>query len=386
MADASFDGYVVTTTNPGSLLLVVTIVVCLLFFVGGCILIYYKDHLSSLIKKSVPCISKISDNQEAENQNKYQLDITNEEVLEHKLNFFKSKKLKSFKQKRYGGVKGMSSVNEIKRVSAKKVKANRRIIHVNSGAEKKKVKVTMKLSKPPASLTRIGRFEEKLDFKDFSIWKGDSARSISDGTFAGLSFNGDRMDVDDESVLSENSASVADSASGLSPEELIEKEGRKVFGLAGPWMLQSFVTDVSDIIYMMMISHFLGLGEMICWSSVWFILGMAHFITDSWHSSVYKHLVAAVAQDTNEGYVLAGKYMQIGACGKIVVMVPVSIIITWFMPEIMDWIGYDVAIVDMSRSFAAIASISQIVNRYVYVLLISIALINERFLTFFQLQ
>lgn len=95
------------------------------------------------------------------------------------------------------------------------------------------------------------------------------------------------------------------------------------------------------------------------------MLSTAQLLTDSWHSSIYKHLVAAVAQETKEGCALAGKYVRIGTIGKIVLMVPISICITYWMPVIMDWIGYNEEVVKMSRSFAAIASLSQIVERYV---------------------
>ncbi len=79
---------------------------------------------------------------------------------------------------------------------------------------------------------------------------------------------------------------------------------------------------------MMIMSHYLGLGELICYSSVWFVLSSVQFLTHSWHSSVYKHLIAAVAKETDEGYFLAGRYLQIGSLGKLFLMLPVNTMAT----------------------------------------------------------
>lgn len=48
-----------------------------------------------------------------------------------------------------------------------------------------------------------------------------------------------------------------------------------------------------------------------------------------------------------------------------IVMIPMSILFTLSMPEIINWLGYDEDIVDMSQGFALVASITQIINRYV---------------------
>ena len=76
-------------------------------------------------------------------------------------------------------------------------------------------------------------------------------------------------------------------------------------------------------------------------------------------------MVATAAQETEEGYSLTGKYLRVGGILNIFLMVPISIITTYFMPTILQWIGYEGEIIDISRSFAAVASISHVINRYV---------------------
>ena len=88
--------------------------------------------------------------------------------------------------------------------------------------------------------------------------------------------------------------------------------------------------------------------------------------TDAWQSSVYKHMVAANAKETTEGYSLAGKYSLVGVYGSFLFTVPVSLAMSWWMPAIMLWIGYDEEIVDISRSYAFIYSISQVSSYGLY--------------------
>ena len=81
---------------------------------------------------------------------------------------------------------------------------------------------------------------------------------------------------------------------------------------------------------------------------------------------MYKHIIAAAAQENQEGYLLAGGYyVRVGVITKLVLMVPISIITSFYMPTILVWIGYEGEIVRISRSFAAVASFSQIMNMYV---------------------
>ena len=81
---------------------------------------------------------------------------------------------------------------------------------------------------------------------------------------------------------------------------------------------------------------------------------------------MYKHIIAATAQENQEGYLLAGGYVRVGVIKKLILMVPISIITFFYMPTILVWIGYEGEIVRISFSFAAVvASFSQIMNRHV---------------------
>ena len=68
---------------------------------------------------------------------------------------------------------------------------------------------------------------------------------------------------------------------------------------------------------------------------VWFILTSSQILTNAWHSSVYKFLIAAVAQETSEGYNLAGTYVKIGTHVQLYLMIPVNILVTlWYVKKI----------------------------------------------------
>lgn len=74
----------------------------------------------------------------------------------------------------------------------------------------------------------------------------------------------------------------------------------------------------------------LGLGELICYSAIWFLLARAQLWTDAWQKSVYKHMVAAAAKENAEGYSLAGKYSLLGVFGSFVFMLPVNLVMAWW--------------------------------------------------------
>ena len=61
--------------------------------------------------------------------------------------------------------------------------------------------------------TRIGRYEEQLQFEDF-FWSDNA--SISEGTFSGTTIYGLNSSVDDQSVITENQSVITSSKSLLS--------------------------------------------------------------------------------------------------------------------------------------------------------------------------
>jgi len=127
-------------------------------------------------------------------------------------------------------------------------------------------------------------------------------------------------------------------------------------------MLQSVIAYGEDIIYIIIISHFLGLRAMICYSNVWFIASLTHIINDAWYSAIYKHVNIACGQETDEGYVTAGKYIKIGMAGNFFISVPTAILTVLCMPWMMNLLGYHQSIVDLSQQYSIVVVLSRLMS------------------------
>merc|ERR1719491_1206327 len=60
----------------------------------------------------------------------------------------------------------------------------------------------------------------------------------------------------------------------------LRQENKDILKLGIPWMFQSVIADGSSIMSVMMISHFLGLKDMLVYSNVWFIIYLAFVVND----------------------------------------------------------------------------------------------------------
>jgi len=127
-------------------------------------------------------------------------------------------------------------------------------------------------------------------------------------------------------------------------------------------MVQSVVTYGAGIITLSILSHFMGLGAMICYSNVWFIAGMTHIINDAWYSATYKHINIACGLETEEGYLSAAEYIQTGMIGNFLLSIPCSIITVCFMPNIMQVIGYDESVVAISQGYSILVVLSKLLS------------------------
>lgn len=123
-------------------------------------------------------------------------------------------------------------------------------------------------------------------------------------------------------------------------------------------MIQAIIADGSSIITIMIISHYMGLREMICYSNVWFVMYMVYIVNEPWYDTVYKHVNVASAVGTKDGYRLGGLYIKIGVIGDFLVALPLSVAAVAYMPTIFRWIGYDEATAEMSQSYAAIVALN----------------------------
>lgn len=239
------------TVNPGNALLILTLIVCVAFFIAGGLSAVdgpFKRFVEAILssKKSWGCChGKIEDTKEPSNEEKelesVEARISSSNENEYHLHQEDQPRWLKVRKNLLGGRK--------KRQKQQK----------NNDAEKNKT-VKIKVNKQSE---RVGRSEEKLEFKDFQFWRNDS---LGNGTFSGKSIHGNQGAVDDRSVITENSIPVVNGSSGVSDSFLnseenydaTNKEMKELFRLAAPWMVQSVVTEFSEVIYMMLISHYVS--------------------------------------------------------------------------------------------------------------------------------
>lgn len=118
------------------------------------------------------------------------------------------------------------------------------------------------------------------------------------------------------------------------------------------------IADGSSIITVMIISHYMGLREMICYSSVWFVLYTVLLVNDVWYDTVYKHVNVSAASETEEGYRTAAVYLKVGVVGDFVMALPMCAIAVYFMPDILLLIGYDESVAEISLAYGAISAVN----------------------------
>ena len=128
------------------------------------------------------------------------------------------------------------------------------------------------------------------------------------------------------------------------------------------WMIQSLIADVSSIITLMLISQYMGLRDMLCYSNVWFIIYIAFVVNDAWYGVIYKHVNISAALYTIQGYEAGGRYIQIGVIGNILLSIPLSVLAIIYIPDICRWIGYDEEVAGISRAYTIVAVASNMVS------------------------
>lgn len=127
-------------------------------------------------------------------------------------------------------------------------------------------------------------------------------------------------------------------------------------------MIQSLIADISGIVTLMIISHYMGLRDMLCYSYVWFIIYLAFVVNDAWYGVIYKHVNISAALYTKEGYEAGGRYIQIGVIGNIILSIPLSVLAIIYIPDVCRWIGYDEDVAAISRSYTIVVVASNLLS------------------------
>lgn len=145
-------------------------------------------------------------------------------------------------------------------------------------------------------------------------------------------------------------------------EEDLGLEIRNMFNLARPWAYGSFVVNAASLITISVISHYMGVAEMICYSYVWFILDASHIISDAMFNSLYKHANNCVAMETDEGNEKAGKYIRVCIFCNAIISIPICIGLVFAMAPIMNLFGYGPKVIALTNQYTIVAAVSKVIS------------------------
>lgn len=142
----------------------------------------------------------------------------------------------------------------------------------------------------------------------------------------------------------------------------VRKETKKIINLAAPWSFTSFVSSGSSLVIIVMISHTLGVAEMIAYTYVWYIISILFVINRALYSSIFHHVNISVALETEDGDNLTGKYLQMSVLLNVAFATPVSIAAVFLIKPILTKIGYGEGVVNSCQIYAILATISNILE------------------------
>ena len=233
----TFDGYVVTTTNPGNELLLVTFFICLFCFVIGA-LVLPGFPLVRLVEKFFSDKQSVFDDDNLDDENKSKADsqFYVQEDFNCDINQLKSRTRGPRSSKRYGGI---HSVNSVKKICKNTEDLQNRHDNERKNGLFRKKKKEVKVIR--VENRRIGRREEKLDFQDLFL-SNDSKSNIGRSTHAKASLINQNVNInlargmphpvekDQSSVIPVKDESIHSDGSEVS----INAEMKKMFDLVVP--------------------------------------------------------------------------------------------------------------------------------------------------------
>ena len=126
------------------------------------------------------------------------------------------------------------------------------------------------------------------------------------------------------------------------------------------WSLSNFSYYLSFLVNIVLLSHYLGVAEMICYTWVWYIIELFHIGSSALFNSIYIHVNNAVALENDEGHFLAGKYLHLAMVGNILISIPASILVVMATSPILVMVGYGPKVIATCRKYAAISCLSNL--------------------------
>ena len=101
---------------------------------------------------------------------------------------------------------------------------------------------------------------------------------------------------------------------------------------------------------------------MIAYTYVWYIISILFVINRALYSSIFHHVNISVSLETEEGNFLTGKYLQMSVFLNLAFATPVSIASVFLISPILTNIGYGEAVVRSCQTYAALASVSNVLE------------------------
>jgi len=138
-------------------------------------------------------------------------------------------------------------------------------------------------------------------------------------------------------------------------DDTFAKEMNEIHKLSIPWTLSSFISYFSSIVVIALISNFMSIAEMICYSYVWFIIDSVYIISTAFYNSLYKHVNNSVASETEEGYFKAGKYIRISIIVNTIISIPISFAMIFGMGAVFRMYGFAEQMVHLSFGYTIVA-------------------------------
>ena len=123
------------------------------------------------------------------------------------------------------------------------------------------------------------------------------------------------------------------------------------------WSFSSLIDYASSVVTIAIISHYIGVAEMITYSYVWFLLDAAHIISGALGTSLYKHVNNSAATETTAGYFNGGRYIRICIIINAIFSTVISVIMILYMDVFLGMFGYGQQVTGTANSYTALAVI-----------------------------
>ena len=105
--------------------------------------------------------------------------------------------------------------------------------------------------------------------------------------------------------------------------------------------MSSFLEEFASIIAIGLIATYMSVESMLCYSYVWFVIEAVFIYSNALSSSLYKHVNNAIATESEDGCIKAGIYIRVCIIINMIISIPLSVGVVYFIEEIMSFYSDD---------------------------------------------